>query len=279
MGDLYPISNRPDSLTYDFFYFRRQTGKALGYGYDHTKWTDVEQQEVIETIDSALLGYYFPPPLQPPFTLTPGVVHKWSFMRPTWEFDTASGQREYPLPEDFDQPVGPIFFRGNEDEYYGPIPFTNPLHVMKMENRQEEESVPRTAAVKPAESTGEFPHTQTLVLHPTPGNRYKMQMQYQAEARRITEDQPHHLGGQVHGPGILAACLAAAEMRTLGGPGPKYMRFMELLAGNIARDNQRNIGVLGYNGNDEYDVYSRGELRDRGGIFYKNVTYGSYGTV
>jgi len=150
---------------------------------------------------------------------------------------------------------------------------------LKLENRQEEQSPPRYASIQPAESTGLEPQKQELVLHPTPDSDYGLQFQYQAVARRLTEDQPYPLGGQMHGPGILSACLAAAEMRMTGAQGSQYMNFLSILAGNIIRDTQRGAGVLGYNGNNtSRSLFGRGSVRDYGGIFYQDVLYDNYGT-
>lgn len=272
----FPLDNRAVDLTVDFFLLRRRIGQELGYGYNHATWDDVQNQEVLEVLDEGLRQYYEPPPLPPPYAITSGVVHEWSFMRPIYKFRTAPNQRIYRLPENFERPIGEIYYEIDEGDYYGPIPFSSAPRLMKLENRQEQQSPPRYAAIKPAESTGETPQEQELVLHPTPDDTYKLQFQYQAWARRLTEKQPYPLGGQTHGAGILGSCLASAEARKLNASGPRYMQFMELLAANIIRDTQRGAAVLGYNGNDRRVVYGRGENRDLGGVFYRDVKYGTY---
>jgi hypothetical protein len=92
-------------------------------------------------------------------------------------------------------------------------------------------------------------------------------------ARRLTDDQPYPLGGQLHGPGILAACLAVTEQRKTGAQGPAWDIFMTRLAANIARDYQRGARNLGYNGNSGNEVFGRGTARRLGGVFYGDVTY------
>ncbi|MHC4121716.1 MAG: hypothetical protein ACYSWO_29950, partial [Planctomycetota bacterium] len=43
--------------------------------------------------------------------------HQWSWMRPSYRFQTADGQRRYTLPLDFEQFIGAIYFDGDEYGY------------------------------------------------------------------------------------------------------------------------------------------------------------------
>jgi hypothetical protein len=273
----FPQDNRAESLEIDLHLLRRRVSQMMFGKINWAELNDVQRQEVDETIDEGLRQYYFPPPLPPPFAIVMDMVHEWSFMRPFHEFQTSPNQRTYPLPANFERPIGEIYYQADEDDYYGPIPFTNSTRTLKLANRQEEQSPPRFASINAAQSTGVDPQVQELTLHPTPDAEYGLTFQYQAVARRLTEDQPYPLGGQMHGPGILASCLAAAETRMTGSQGSRYMTFLSMLAGNIARDTQRNAGVLGYNGNNRsYRAWGRGEVREYGGVFYQDVDYGGY---
>jgi hypothetical protein len=276
-NNTFPVDNRADSLNIDYFQIRRRVAHEMYALYNWAELTDVQREEVNETIDDGLRNYYEPPPLPPPFALTMGLVHEWSFLRPIHKFRTATGQRVYPLPDNFERPIGSIYYQSDEDDYNGPIPFTNTTRTMKLENREEEQSPPRFASTRPAESTGIEMQKQELILHPTPDSDYALQFQYQALARRLTEDQPYPLGGQMHGPGILASCLAAAETKMTRSQGPRQMQFFEKLAGNIIRDTQRGASLMGYNGNNHRLIaYGRADLREIDGIYYNNVDYDGY---
>lgn len=275
----FPQDNRTSSLEINYFRLRREVTRTLFGKINWAELNATQREDVNETIDDGLRQYYFPPPLPPPFALNMNLVHEWSFMRPIHKFKTVAGQRTYPLPDNFERVIGEITYQADEDDFYGPIPITNTIRTLKLENRQEEQSPPRWASLQPAESTGIEPQRQELVLHPTPDATYGLQFQYQALARRLTEDQPYPLGGQLHGPGILASCLAAAEVRMTGGQGARYMNFLSTLAGNIIRDTQRGANVLGYNGNNEGAMlFGRADVREFGGVYYNDVTYGNYGT-
>ena len=277
MSRTFPIENRATTLSIDYFLLRRRVSQLLFGTYNWAELNDVKREEVMETIDEGLRQYYFPPTLPPPYAITMGIVHEWSFMRPIHKFTTAAGQRVYPLPDNFERPVGSIYYEANDGDYYDRIPFTNTSRTMRLENQEDEQSPPRYASLQPAESTGEVEQLQELVLHPTPDAEYKLQFQYQALARRLTETQPYPLGGQVHGPGILASCLAAAETRMTGSQGPRHLQFLEKLASNIIRDHQRGAAVMGYNGNNSgRPSFGRGDLRDAGMIYYNDVDYGGY---
>jgi hypothetical protein len=112
-----------------------------------------------------------------------------------------------------------------------------------------------------------------VVLHPTPDSAYELTTQYQALARRLTEEHPYALGGQAHGPLLLASVLSVAELRESGTDGAMYEKFRERLAASVARDHQRGGKLLGYNSNGHTAIRGRGMLRDLGGLYYNDVTY------
>lgn len=270
----WPLDNRSQDLHIDLHYLRRIVGFYLDLGYDREQWDDEQREAVDEMVDEGCRQYYYPPQLTQPWAYTTEHVHEWSWMRPTWEFDTAAEQRRYELPPDFERFIGQISFRDNDGDYYGPLEITSAGRLRALENRQNYKSVPAIAAVEPKAMVGNNPQGQVLALHPTPDAVYRLQAQYQAIARRLTEEQPYPLGGQIHGPGILASCLAVAEFRKLGAQGPAWQKFMTTLASNIIRDQSRGADILGYNGNARTEVWGRGTARRIGGVFYRDATYG-----
>lgn len=269
----WPISNRANNLQVDYHYLRRQVGKLLRYGYNHAEWDDEQNEAVDEIIDEGLRSYYYPPPLPPPYAVAASEAHEWSFMRPIWQFTTEAAQRRYPLPSDWERPIGRLTYPDTDNDFYAPIKFTSSSRLRSLEYQTNFTSYPQFAAIEPGESQGDAPQELVLVLHPTPDSAYRLQCQYQAQARRIDEDHPFPLGGQIHSQGILASVLAVAEFRSTGNQGPQYQRFLERLASNIVRDQQRGARVLGYNHNGYSTVKSRGRLRDFDGLYYNDPTY------
>jgi hypothetical protein len=272
----YPVSNRPLDLQIDFFYLQRQVGKYLDYGYNAANWDDEQVQVVQEIIDEGIRQYYFPPPLPSEFALGMREVHNWSFMRPVFQLITEDDQRRYPLPEDWEHPIGDICFTDTANDFYAPIKFVSAARLFKVEFQDNFTSYPQLAAIEPVRSDGAGDQLLQLVLHPTPDTQYDLTCQYQAHAKRVTAESPHPLGGQVHGPGFLASCLSVAELRKMGAEGPMHRKFFEKLAGNIARDFERQgAAVLGYNGDTSSATFGRGSARRGNLLYYQEVLYGN----
>jgi len=264
----YPVSNRRTTFTVDFHYIRRLVGEYLEIGMGEEE-LDTEQNEVIlDIIKDGLQLYYYPPLIED------GAAHEWSFMRPVTRFNTVGDQRRYPLPDNFERLIGNITRGVPESTSYFPISLTTSSRLRSLDALERTTGYPQYAAIEPAESTNDAPQTLILVLHPTPDASYSLEFQYQALGTMIDKDHPYPLGGQLHGPGILHACLSVAEFRKTGDQGPMHNRFMQVLAANIARDRQRGARIVGYNANNAGgEVISRAQLRRRNLIDSEDVAF------
>lgn len=270
---VWPISNRSDDLQIDYHYLRRQIGAYLGYGYSHSTWNDQRQEEVQDIIDEGVRSYAFPPPLTEPYVLGRADTHEWTWLRPTLELTTVASQRRYDLPDTFDRPIGDVTFADEENNRYMPLAETQPHRLDELENRVTTTTVPEYYAIEPGQPHGQGPQRKILVLHPTPDDEYKLRLKYQSIVNRMTEDRPYPPGGQSHGSGILASCLAAAELRKIGQQGPMWQNFMSKLTSDIIRDRKRMPRLLGYNGDGSIEFLGRGALRRLDGIYYGTGTY------
>ena len=275
MPGIFPVNDRPDDLQINFKYLQRQVSYYMYQTYNHDTNDDEQIQAIQEIIDEGVRQYIYPPVLPPQYAIGVQHVHEWSFMRPVWVLQTEADQRRYLLPADFERPIGDLSYTSTDNDFYAPIKFTSASRLFKLEYQTNFTTFPQYAAIEPREPTGNSPQLQQLVLHPTPDASYQLTLQYQAIARRVTEQNPYPPGGQVHGPGFLASCLAIAELRKNGADGPMYQKFMERLAGNIVRDTERGAALLGYNGNGGMTQPGRGSLRDAGGLYYNEVLYGN----
>jgi hypothetical protein len=275
----WPIEHRSENLTVDFFYLQRRIGAAAQFGRVPEEWDDEQEQLVQEIIDEGVRQAYDPPPLMPPYSLTPLDTHEWSFLRPIWEFTTVSGQRRYLLPPDFTSPIGSISFMGSNQDYRD-IEYTIPARLRTLENRADDtKSAPSLYAIEPSSTTGEGEQHWNLVLHSTPNTDYKLAMQYQAEPNRLDKDRPYPLGGQQFGQVLLASCMAAAELQIGGRHGPQYSQFLSKLAGAVVRDTKYHADTLGYNGNRHPgEFFGNGTARDLRMIWNNGVTYRGWPT-
>lgn len=175
--------------------------------------------------------------------------YQWSWMRPTYRFKTADGQRRYTLPLDFEQFIGAIYFDG--DEYgYNEITQLPSGRVAQMYNEYENTGVPTNYALEVAAHDGTTQQHQQLVLQPTPDNEYSLVGPYQVgPIRSLSTERPYFPGGPENRELFIAACLAAAESKFLDQPmTDKQDRFQAALVGAIGRDQRkqaRNLGQMG----------------------------------
>ncbi len=254
----------------NFATIQRQVGDMLGFGSNPAMWGLDQISQVKTIIDAGYTNYLYPPVVdngQQP--------HEWSFLKPTGEIHTSSGQRFYSLPPDFDRFCGGLTY-GDDQNVYREINVVPEHRLRVLENQLHNTSFPLYAAVRPTASSGVLAQHQELVLHPTPSQEYVLTFQYHATQRRLTSDAPYPLGGPIHAAGVLLSCLAEAELFKNKAAGSYRQKFMERLTANIASDLRRGPQVLGYNGNGNRGI-DPGRSRNRNAIYYRDVTYNGSG--
>lgn len=175
--------------------------------------------------------------------------HQWSWMRPKWQWKTASGQRRYTLPLDFEQFIpNQIYFDGNDSEY-GTIQQRPASRLMRLQTGSVDTGTPCRFAIETVAHDGASEQQQQLVLHPTPDNEYSLVAIYQIGVRGgLSDTRPYPPGGPAHGELFLSACLAATEAEFRDGELEKKARFQETLINHIAidlRNAPRNLGQMG----------------------------------
>jgi hypothetical protein len=177
------------------------------------------------------------------------VSHQWSWMRPTYRFKTADGQRHYTLPLDFEQFIGDIYFDG-EEYGYSSITQLPSGRVAQIYNEYENTGVPTTYALEVLAHDGTTQQHQQLVLQPTPDGEYSLVGPYQVgPIRTLSTQRPYFPGGPESRELFIASCLAAAESKFMDQPmTDKQVAFQSALAGAIGRDHRkqpRNLGQMG----------------------------------
>lgn len=185
--------------------------------------------------------------------------HQWTWMRPTYRFETSDGQRYYTLPVDFEQFIGAIYFDG--DEYgYDEITQLPSGRVAQMYNEYDNTGVPTNYALEPIIHDGTSEQQYQLVLHPTPDSEYKLVGPYQVgPIRSLSTERPYFPGGPENRELFIAACLAAAESKFMDQPmTDKQEQFQSALAGAVGRDYRRqprNLGQMGGRRGSSRDSY------------------------
>jgi hypothetical protein len=183
--------------------------------------------------------------------------HQWSWMRPTYRFKTADGQRRYTLPLDFEQFIGDIYFDGAEYGYSS-IKQLPAGRVAQMYGDYDTTGVPTNYALEVQSHDGTRQQQYQLVLHPTPNDGYSLVGPYQVgPIRSLSNERPWFPGGPEQRDLFIAACLAAAESKFMDQPQTdKQEQFQSALVAAIGRDHRkqpRNLGQMGGR---------RGKMRD-----------------
>jgi len=272
----YQINNRSDDQNVDLHLLRRWVSQELGWSQDPNLLDDTQIQTVDDTINAGYRNYCYPPTLPQPFSYQPDEGHEWSFLRPVLSVLTQDSRFEYSLPPDFEHMIGPMVYSAQNSnvESYLPLEHTAVSRILYLLGVNDDSTAPPILyAVKQVENTGDTPQERSIILYPMPDGEYKLQGQYQATVRLLTETNPFPMGGQSHGPGILAACLAQAESRVSGGQGSRYKEFLAQVASGIQRDYSRLPEFIGDMTNDSYIYHSRSAMRNAGLLYTRPTQY------
>ncbi len=155
----------------------------------------------------------------------------------------------YDLPLDFGGIDGPLTY--GVDEGYIPVEISSEGQIRALRQRNTSASKPWMAAIRPKVShSGASVQRFELLLEPSPDSDYTFGYRYVANARKLTESNPHPLGcdQQVHAEALLASVMAVAESRLDDERGVKHAEFIERITAAIAHDERASTPeTLGYN--------------------------------
>ena len=174
---------------------------------------------------------------------------QWSWMRPIFRFQTASEQRNYSLPLDFEQFIEDIVFDG--DEYgYAPISQLPAGRLQQLHGEYNSTGVPTHYALEIESHDGTSQQQHQVVLHPTPDSSYSLIGRYQVgPIRSLSTERPWFPGGSENRELFIASCLAATESKFFDGPATDKMELFQIaLTSAIQRDlrrQPRNLGQMG----------------------------------
>lgn len=244
----------------------RDIGEFLGLDPNWHIWSEELEQKVARIVEQGLWQYYRPPAVD-------GYAHEWTFMKPVGMLTLEAGVKVYELPLDFERIDGNITY-ADGDDFYAPIVITSEQRLRELEFTEDFTSYPTMAAVRPRGSIGAAQQLQELVFYPTPNDAYTLRYRYFALPRMLSDDYPYPLGGTAHAEGILASCMAVAEVRRDGKEGAYSRMFVGKLSANIVADMRRGPQYLGYNGDGSVmqgDATRRSELRDM--MYVPSATY------
>jgi hypothetical protein len=188
-------------------------------------------------------------------------LHQWSWMRPTWKWKTADGQRRCTLPLDFEQFIPNEIYYDGSDSVYGSIEQRPASRLMQIRGDSDSEGTPVYFAIEPLPYDGASEQQQQLVLEPTPDSEYSLVAVYQIGVREMNTANPYPPGGPAHGELFVASCLAAVEIKFRDGETIKQGLYSEILMAHIAVDLRRQPRNLGQMGGRRGRLLGRSSIR------------------
>jgi hypothetical protein len=216
----------------------REVGGYLGYGFDSATWDHDKISTVESIVQSGVMQFYFPPPvnatggkdhngndkMSPP--------HQWSFLNPAATISLADGRGDYELPADFGQVIGA--FTGGE-QTISIIPEVQ-LRQMRVGGAT---GKPLVAAVRPKRSDGNSIQKWEVLFHPIPDAASELSYRYSVSPLPLSDENQYPLGGRQYAETILQSCLAVADSRfSKETTGTGINRFMDRLAASVQLDMQ-----------------------------------------
>jgi hypothetical protein len=134
-----------------FQWLKQEVGFALGLSRDPGTWDHQQHGRVESIVQSGVMQFYFPPPLQdvPSRPQSDDIVsaknnaetekdartrqpYLWSWLSQMLSVETKSGVYEYDLPEDFVGPSGDLVISTGE----GRLPVVSEEHLRAVQARQ-----------------------------------------------------------------------------------------------------------------------------------------------
>lgn len=224
-----------------FVEIRGRVGHLLGYGSDSADWTSDQTTQLGQIVNDGVARFYNPPPVD-------GAAHRWSFLAPTYTFDTAASDAEYDLPDDYGEISGPIHY-DNVEKLNNTVEFTSPERIQFLRNQSLTTGTPQWAAVRPKAQTAGTYQIWELLLWPTPNAILTVHLSYFRQVNLLSTANPYPWGGAVHSQTVLAACMAQAELYMDDATGNWEQRFQQQLLASVMQDRRAHgPATLGYNG-------------------------------
>jgi len=227
------------SLTWDDM--KQAVGFFLGYGSTIANWTEAQEGEIEDIVQSGYRRVLYPPASQ-------GIPagYEWSFLQPTKSLDIVADDGDYDLPDDYGNIVGKFHYEA--DEHYPAIRIISVAQLLDMRSASDMNGHPACAAIRPKSSDGSDGQRWEVLFYPEPDADYSLHYTYDAYRDQLSDDYPYLIGGMKMSELYKESCLSVAECRNTDVPGTHTALFERLLVDAVARDMKtgaRNFGHMG----------------------------------
>lgn len=225
-------------------------GFGRGADYGENAWDASQVRDISSIVKSGLHTFYYP--------YIDGLLYDWSFLRPVGTVTLESGNRLVNLPDDCGGLEGGIQVTDAEERsLYRPVKQYNEAMVRQAYATYDDAPTgwpSMVAKTEPKEMSKARSQRSQLYVYPQADQDYTFRFNYYVVADALTDAKPYAYGGAAHAETILAACLAAGELRVFGqGNGPFKQNFQERLLASVAFDRRNKPQSLGYNGDRSDD--------------------------
>lgn len=225
----------------------RAVGRYLGWDRNPSNWTSDQTTDGDDILNAGLRQFYTPPCLPDERT-----VHHWSFLEPTYQFQTIADIDTYDLPDLFGGFKDGLYCAPGDNAWF-PLKETSIANILTLKSRDLSaitiSSQPEWFCVEAQPTTGETPQRFSLTLFPATGGTFNLKGQYYINPYAVSSALTYPMGGQPHAETIQESCLAAAELQMNGEQGPHYAQFMVRLKASISFDRKATgPKQFGYNG-------------------------------
>jgi hypothetical protein len=249
------VVNAPSSVagSLSFFTARTRIADFLGWTRHSGNWSGDDIDRLDEIVNAGYQQFKYPEPLPGETT-----AHRWSFLRPKYEFDTAANTYTYDLPSTYGAPVGDMYYDEDENEKRI-IEQVSPAMIDRERARDNTTGRPCKFAIRPKNVAMTAAQTKELMLYPTPDAVYGIVGYYDAgEGVPLSETNPYMLGGEAHFQTILQSCrdVAAKEYKDDAG-GKEYTEFIKRLRASVEADRRLSPKTLGFNDDGRKIMHTR----------------------
>jgi hypothetical protein len=238
------LAARSASSTLELTYsvLRERIADDLGWTRSSGNWSSDESDRLDSILHEGYLQFIYPIPVE-----GENVSHRWSFLKPTSNFDTVAETYLYDMPSDFGAIVGDLVY--DEDEcVHKIIKQTSSGMIDKNRASNNISGIPYLFALRP--KTVEMTSSQVteLMLYPTPDAAYGIIYHYDAKVNPLSDANAYPLGGQAHSQTILQSCRDIAAARYKDNPGGReHGLFLERLKASVEADRRLSPKTLGFN--------------------------------
>lgn len=205
-----------------------------------------ETERLNAVIFNGLRRFYYPA------MLSVDMAHDWSFLTTNFDLFTQPGVSDYTMPFDFGGAIGPLH-HDPADNIRTSVTKVAPNKILWQ--RQANVTIvnwPTMYAETPIHTGGRSSTRWTVMFWPTPAAQYHFHGRMRIQPLAPNGTQMYLYGGPEHSQTILEACLAEAEMKIDGQPGPHANAFKECLLTSIMLDaSMHGAELIGYNGDGD----------------------------